>query len=181
MTITSKFKYTIDLGVKATKTTFKLRKSNKDIVMHILAILFIGIFVGVLVWDIFNSKSFVLDLVILIVLVLIEIFNCLMPLIIVSIQKKFLRQLNLEQVEYTTTEINKKKCVETFYGDGKIVLQNVTDVSKLVGYKIDGQHVFVVFNNYVCAIFDINTLSISIDEFVKCLNSIISQNQKSKK
>ena len=105
-----------------------------------------------------------------------EIFNCLMPLIIVGVQKKFLRGLNLEEIEHTITEIKNKKCVETFYKDGKIVLQNVSDINKLVGYKVDGNYVFVVFNNYLCSVFDTNTLSIPLDEFVKYLDDIIAQN-----
>lgn len=176
-TISSQFKYTIDLGVKATKTTFKIKKSIKDIVMHILAILFIGIFAGVLVWDILHNKSIVLDLIILIALVGIEIFNLVMPLIIVSIQKKFLRKLDLAQNEYTLAEINKDKCVESFYKDGKITMQNVCDMNKLVGYQVDSNYVFLVFDNFACAIFDTTTLTISLEEFIKHLDIVISKNK----
>ena len=176
-TISSQFKYTIDLGIKATKTTFKVKRNTKDVIMHVLAILFIGIFAGVLVWDIMRDASIVLDLIILIALVGIEIFNLVMPLIIVKIQKKFLRNLDLAQIEYTITEINKDKCIESFYKDGKVTMQNVCDITKLISYKIDSNFVFVVFNNFVCAIFDINTLSISVDEFVKYLDVTIAKNK----
>ena len=42
--ISSQFKYTIDLGLSATKTTFKVKKTRKDLVTHILIIVFTFIF-----------------------------------------------------------------------------------------------------------------------------------------
>lgn len=178
--ITSQFKYTIDLGVKATKTTFKLKKTRKDAIMHILLVAFMLIFVGVLVWDIIRDASIVLDLIILIALIGMEIFSLLMPVLIVHIQKKFLKKLNLAEIEYTTTEINKGKCLESYYKDNKIVMQNVCDMDKLIAYEVDSNYIFAVFNNFVCAVFDIDTLSISIDEMIAFLDNIISKNKSNK-
>ena len=50
--ISSQFKYTIDLGVEASKATFQLKKTTKDLVMHILVLVFMAIFTAVLIWDI---------------------------------------------------------------------------------------------------------------------------------
>jgi len=175
--ISSKFKYTIDLGVSATKTTFKLKKTKKDKIAHILIIVFMFIMAGVLVWDIIRDASFVIDLIILIALVGVEIFNLVMPVIILHMQKKFLNQLNLSEIEYTETQINKDKCTETYYKDNKVVMQNVCDMTKLVAYEVKDNHVFVVFNNFACAIFDVTTLSISLDEFIQFLNTKLSRNK----
>lgn len=173
----SKFKYTVDLGVTATKTTFQLRKTHKDKVAHILVIVFMFVMAGVLIWDIIRGASFTLDLILLVVLFGVEVFNLIMPLIIVHTQKKFLKQLNLAEIEYTITEINKGKCVESYYKNDKIVMQNACDMTKLVAYQVKDNYVFVVFSNFACAIFDINTLSIDLEEFKQLLDTTISKNK----
>ena len=175
--INSKFKYTVDLGLAATKKTFQLKKSKKDITTHILVAIFVLIVSAVLVWDIIRDASIVIDLIILIALVGIEIFSLIMPRIILHTQKKFLNQLNLAEIDYTITEISKGKCLENYYKNNKIVMQNVCDMNKLVAYQIENNYIFAVFNNYACAIFDINTLSESVEEFEKLLNTTISKNK----
>ncbi len=175
--ISSQFKYTIDLGVSATKSTFKIKKSKKDRITHILVIAFIFIMTAVLVWDIVRDASFVLDLIILIALICAEIFNLIMPKIIIHTQKKFLNELNLAEIEYTETTINNDKCTETYYKNKKIVMQNVCDMTKLVGYEIKDDYMFVVFSNFACAIFSISTLNIELDKFIQFLDTKISKNK----
>jgi len=178
--IKSQFKYTIDLGVTGTKTTFKVKKTKKDKIVHILVIAFIFIMIAVLVWDIVRDASFTIDLIILIALIGIEIFSLVMPLIIIRTQKKFLNQLNLAEIDYTVSEISKGKCLESYYKNNKIVMQNVCDMSTLVGYKIQDNYLFAVFNNFACAIFDLNTLSVPREEFESLLNDTISKNKQIK-
>ena len=175
--INSKFKYTMDLGVSATKSTFKLKRTKKDKIAHILVVVFMFLMTGVLVWDIVRDASFVIDLIILIALVGVEVFNLVMPFIILHIQKKFLKELNLAEIEYTITAISKDKCTESYYKNNKIVMQNVCDISTLAAYEIKDNHVFVVFNNFACAIFDVNTLSIPLQDFEQFLNTTISKNK----
>lgn len=178
--ISSQFKYTIDLGLSATKTTFKVKKTRKDLVTHILVIVFTFLMTGLLIWDIVRDASFVIDLIVLIALVVVEIFGLIMPRIILHTQKKFLKQLELNNMDYTITEITKDKCTESYYKDNKIVMQNVCDISTIVGYEIKNNHAFVVFNNFACAIFDLTTLTISYDEFIKFLDTTISKNKLNK-
>ena len=154
--INSQFNYTVDLGLDAMRAVFKLRKTKKDIIMHVLLLAFVGIFAGLVVANIAQNKSFTLDLIILIALVAMEVFSLVMPLIILHNQKKFLQQLNLAEMDYTTTEISKEKCIETYYKDNKISMQNVCDMRKLMAYKQQDNYIFAVFSNFACAIFDIN-------------------------
>ena len=177
MNISSQFKYTVDLGLSATKTTFKLKKTKKDKVVHILVLVFIAIMTAMLVVDIVREASFTIDLIILIALVCVEIFNLVMPFIILHTQKKFLNQLNLAEIDYTVTEISKGQCLESYYKNNKLVMQNVCDMTTLVAYEIKDNYVFAVFNNFACAIFDLNTLTVSRDEFEQVLNTTISKNK----
>ena len=180
MQISSQFKYTVDLGVQATKATFRLKKTKKDTIMHYVILGFIVLMIGALIWDIVRGESFVINLILLIALVCAEIFDLVMPLIIITTQKKFLRKLNLAEIDYTVTEIIKDKCFEKYYKNNKIEMQNVCDMNKLVAYEIRDNYAFIVFNNFACAIFDLNTLTVSVEEFEKELNIIISKNKSTK-
>jgi len=178
--VSSRFKYTVELGLKATKKTFKLKKSKKDFITHILVVVFTLIVLAVLVWDIVRGASLVIDLIILIALIGIEIFSLIMPKIILHTQKKFLNQLNLAEIDYTITSINKNKCLESYYKKDKIVMQNVCEMSKLVAYEIEDNYAFLVFNNFACAIFDLSTLTSNREEFEEMINKIISKNKLAK-
>lgn len=180
MQISSQFKYTVDLGVQATKATFRLKKTKKDTIMHYVILGFIVLMIGALIWDIVRGESFVVNLILLIALVCAEIFDLVMPLIIIATQKKFLRKLNLAEIDYTVTEIIKDKCFEKYYKNNKIEMQNVCDMNKLVAYEIRDNYAFIVFNNFACAIFDLKTLTVSVEEFEKELNIIISKNKSTK-
>ena len=117
--IVSQFKYTTELGLEATKTAFKLKKSNKEKTTHILLIIFTVIMAGMLVWDIVRDASFTIDLIRLVALVGAEIFNVVMPKLILHTQKKFLNKINLNEFDYTITEITKKSCSESYYKNNK--------------------------------------------------------------
>ena len=175
--ISSQFKYTMELGVTATKTTFKLKRTKKDTITHILVVVFIFAMAGLLIWDILRDNSFVLDLIILIALVGVEIFNLIMPSIIIHTQKKFLKQLNLAEIDYTITEIKQNKCTETYYKNNKIVMQNVCDMTKVSAYEMKDHYAFVVFNNFACAIFDLNTLNVTREELIQALDDAIAKSK----
>lgn len=176
--IQSQFNYTIDLGIKATKIVMKVKKSIKDKIINILVCVFIVLMSGLLIWDIVHDNSIVIDIIILVLLVGFELFNIIMPFIIINTQKKFLKQVVSNNFDYTLTEIDKDKCLESYYKEGRIVMQNSCDIKKLIGYEIQDNYIFLIFDNFASAIFDINTLkNISKDDFEQKLIAIIATNK----
>ena len=176
--INSRFNYTVELGILATKNAMKVKKTIKDKIVHILVIVFIILMTGLLIWDISRNASIVMDVIILIALCALEIFNIVMPFIIQHMQKKFLRQVLVAEFDYTLTEIDKDKCLESYYKNGKIVMQNSCDMADLVGYIEDNNYIFLVFNNFATAIFDVNTLqNTTKEEFIKYLVETIDKNR----
>lgn len=178
--ISCKFNYTIDLGLEAMRAVFKLRKTKKDIIMNILLFVFIGVFTSIVITNIVNDKSFTLDLIILIALITMEIFSLVMPLIILHNQKKFLHELNLAEMDYTTTEINKEKCIETYYKNNKVSMQNVCSMNKLMAYKEQNNYIFAVFSNFACAVFDLSTLSLEKADLIEIFDKTIKNNKTNK-
>lgn len=180
--IQSKFNYTVELGLTATKQALKLKKSTKDIVVNVLVIVFIGLMAGLLVWDIQRGESYALDLIILIALCAMEIFNLVMPFIILNMQKKFFKQVLLNEFDYTLTELDKDRCVESYYKDGKIKMQNSCKLSDLVAYGEKDGNIFLIFSNFATAIFDLNTLeNATKEELLQKLEVQISKNKLTKK
>ena len=59
-------------------------------------------------------------------------------------------------------------------------MQNACDMSKLLSYEIENNYVFLVFNNFACAVFDLSTLTISREEFEDVINKVISKNKLTK-
>lgn len=179
--INSKFNYTVSLGVDATKNIMKVKKTTKDRVVHILVIVSIVLMVGVLVWDVIRGAGIVIDLIILIALCCLEVFNIIMPFIILRMQRKFLGQVLAEGFDYTLSEIDKDKCLESYYKNNKLVMQNCFDMSELVGVVEESGYVFLVFNNFAAGIFDLNTLQNSTKEaFLELLNNRIAINKSVK-
>ena len=166
------------MGLQGTKQAFKLKRTKKDIIVHILTVVFIGIMTAMLVWDIKRESSFVLDLIILIGLVLLELFNLVMPFVILNMQKKFLKQIFTVDFDYTLTEIDKGKCLVTYYKQDKILMQNVSDMSTLVGFSQHDEYIYLVFNNFASAIFKISTLeNTTYEKFTQMLEQTISKNK----
>ena len=176
--IKSTFKYTVDLGAQAVQTTFKVKRTVKDRVVNILLFVFMFVMVGMLVWDISRQRGIVLDIILLVALALMSIFSLVMPLIVKIVQKKFLKKINIDEMDYTETEINDKNCTETYYKDGKVVLQNVCDIRDLMGYRLIDNHIFLVFNNFACAILDVSTLeNATLEECQNRISQIIANNK----
>ena len=57
-------------------------------------------------------------------------------------------------------------------------MQNVCDINKLINYEIVNNYAYIVFDNFACAIFDLSTLNVTIDELKNTLDAIISKNLK---
>lgn len=176
--IKSTFKYTVDLGAQAVQTTFKVKRTVKDRVVNVLLFVFMFVMVGMLVWDVSRQRGIVLDIILLVALALMSIFSLVMPLIVKIVQKKFLKKINIDEMDYTETEINDKHCTETYYKDGKVALQNVCDIRDLMGCRLVDNHLFLIFNNFACAILDVTTLeNATLEECQTRISQIIANNK----
>ena len=83
----------------------------------------------------------------------------------------------MAEIDYTITEIKQNKCTETYYKNNKIVMQNVCDMTKVSAYELKDNYAFVVFNNFACAIFDLNTLNVTREELIQALDDAIAKSK----
>lgn len=177
--IKSKFKYSTDLGKQAMKATFKVKRTTKDRVVNILLWVFLVLMIGMFAWDITRGRGIVLDIILIVALMLLSIFSILMPVIIEAVHKKFLRKIDIDSMEYTQTEITSKHCTETYYKDGKVALQNACDIRALIGYQLMDNYMFLVFDNFACAVLDLNSLEdITSEQCEARISQIIKDNKE---
>lgn len=182
--IQSKYKYTSELGVKAGQLAFKLRSKKKDLLINIFVPIAILLMVGILIFDINKGANIVLDVVLLSLLSVIEVINICMPFIIMRTQKKYLKNMEVQNYDYYISEYNKNIFKEKIYKDNKMVYANEINADKLVTYTEFDHYVLLIFENFASLVFDIDSMQEgSKEDLIKTVTAIISNNsiRKSKK
>lgn len=147
-----KFKFELEDSITSAKYIYKSQKRKQDkFVAILIPILFVAM-VAMLVYDIVKGKSFVWDIVLLVALFALEVMYLIMPIMLVSSQKKSYYQNKIDETDYMLVEIQDLNCVETLYKDEKEVSKNVHSLKQLTSYLEDNKRLVLVFNKveYVC-------------------------------
>ncbi len=147
-----KFKYELEDSIVSAKYIYKSQKRTQDKIIAILIPILIACMVGMLVFDIVKNNSFVWDIVLLVALVVLELMYLIIPLMLVSSQKKLFKKQNIDEMDYILIQIDEATCVETLMKDEKEVSKNVHNLKQLTSYLEDNKRLILVFNKveYVC-------------------------------
>lgn len=176
--IQSKYKYTTELGVKAGQLAFKLRSKKKDLLINIFVPIGILLMIGILIFDIYKGASIVLDVVLLSLLSVIEVMNICMPFIIFRTQKKYLKNMEMQNYDYYISEYNKNVFKEKIYKDNKMVYANEISADKLVNFTEFEHYLLLVFDNFASLVFDVDNMQQgSKEDLIKTVTAIISSNK----
>lgn len=147
-----KFKYELEDSLVSAKYIYKSQKRTQDKVIAILLPILILSMIGMLVFDIVKDNSFVWDIVLLVALVVLQIMYLIVPLMLVSSQKKAFKKQKIDEMDYIIVKVDDNSCVESLYKDEKEVSKSVHNLRHLTSYLEDGQRLILVFNKveYVC-------------------------------
>lgn len=147
-----KFKYELEDSIVSAKYIYKSQKRTQDKIIAILIPILIVCMIGMLVFDIVKKNSFVWDIVLLVALVVLEVMYLIIPLMLVSSQKKSYNKQNIDEMDYILIKIDEQTCVETLVKDEKEVSKNVHNLKQLTSYLEDNKRLILVFNKveYVC-------------------------------
>ena len=147
-----KFKLTQDDCITCAKYVYKSQKRKKDKVIAILIPILLACMVAMLVVDIVNHKSVVWDIVLLCALVVLEIVYLIIPLTIVSSQKKSYNKQKLNEMDYLLVTIDDNLCTETMFKNGEEVVKDTHSLKQLTSYIEDANRLVLVFNKieFVC-------------------------------
>lgn len=182
--IQSKYEFNLDASAMAGKLAYKLRAKRKDMWVNIAVPIAMIIMVCILIYDILNDNSFVLDIVLMGLLVAIEIMNLCMPILIFKNQKKYLKQIEALKSDYFISEYNKGVFKEKIYKDNKMLYFNEISIDKFFDFAEFDHYIVLIFNNYATLMFDLHNFEMGTkDELVEVLIKVknIRLNSKKKK
>ena len=147
-----KFKYELEDSLISAKYIYKSQKRKQDKIIAILIPILIVCMIAMLVYDIIKGKSFVWDIVLLVALIALEVMYLIIPIMLVSSQKKSYQKQNLDNMDYIMIKIDANSCVEALYKDEKEVTTNTHSLRYLTSYLEDDKRLILVFNKveYVC-------------------------------
>lgn len=147
-----KFKYELEDSIVSAKYIYKSQKRTQDKIIAILIPILIVCMIGMLVYDIVKNNSFVWDIVLLVALVVLEVMYLIIPIMLVSSQKKSFKKQKIDEMDYILIKIDEATCVETLMKDEKEVSKNVHHLKQLTSYLEDNKRLILVFNKveYVC-------------------------------
>lgn len=147
-----KFKYELEDSIVSAKYIYKSQKRTQDKIIAILIPILMVCMVAMLVYDIVKGKSFVWDIILLVALVVLEVMYLIIPLMLVSSQKKSFAKQKIDEMDYIHIKIENNSCVETLVKDNEEKSKHVHNLKHLTSYLEDKNRLVLVFNKveYVC-------------------------------
>ena len=147
-----KYKLKQEDCIVCAKYVYKSQKRTKDKVIAILIPILLACMVAMLVVDIVNHKSLVWDIVLLCALAVLEVVYLILPLTIVSSQKKSFNKQKLGEMDYLLVTIDDALCTETMFKGGEAAINSTHNLKQLTSYIEDANRLVLVFNNieFVC-------------------------------
>lgn len=175
-----KYKYELEDSITCAKYVYKSQRRKRDKAVAIMIPILICIMIALLVVDIVIKRSIVMDIILLSVLVVLEFSYLLIPVMLVSSQKKAFKKQNLQDMDYILIKIENTVCTEYLYKDGKEVTKALHGLTGLTSYLEDNTRLILVFNSveFVCLRKD--ALVGDIELLKKHLNKVMIKPKKNK-
>ncbi len=175
-----KYKYELEDSLTCAKYVYKSQRRKRDKVIAIMIPILICVMVALLVVDIVTNRSVVWDVILLVALVVLEFSYLLIPIMLVSSQKKSFKKQNLKDMDYILIKIENTVCTESLYKDEKEVTKSAHSLNYLTSYLEDATRLVLVFNSveFVCLRKD--SLTGDIELLKKHLNKMMAKPKKNK-
>ncbi len=175
-----KFKLTQEDCVASAKYVYKSQKRKRDTVIAFLIPILLACMVAMLIVDIVNHKSVVWDVVLLCALVVLEIVYLIIPLTIVSSQKKSYKKQKLNEMDYLLITIDDTLCTELVFKGGEEQAKNVHNLKQLTSYIEDANRLVLVFNKVEFVCIKKSGLTGDLNKLKTHLEKIMSKTNKRK-
>ena len=147
-----KYKYELEDSLISAKYVFRSQRRKKDKIIAAMIPVLLVAMIALLIVDIINKKSFVLDIVLIVCLVFLQIMYLLIPVSLNRSQKKSFYGQKLDTMDFLKVVIDNNACTETLIKDDIEQAKNVHALKSLTSYLEDEQRLILVFNSaeYVC-------------------------------
>ena len=176
-----KFKYELEDSIISAKYIYKSQKRKQDKIIAVLIPLLMVCMVAMLVYDIIKGNSYVWDIVLLVALVALEVMYLIIPIMLVSSQKKAFKKQKIDETDFIQIKIDDNTCVETLIKGEEAVSKNIHSLKMLTSYLEDNSRLILVFNKveYVCLRKE--NLTGGLDKLKAHLGKIMSKTVNGKK
>ena len=183
--IQSKYKFTSEIGVAASKIAFKTKSKKKEKFIFFAVPIALIIMIAILIYDIKKDNNIVMDIILIGLLIVLVGLNLFMPLLIERSQRKYLSQVDEGQFDYLISEYDKGKFKEKLYKDNKMLYCNEITIDKLMSFKefeLNGVKYFMVlFTNYISLVFDTTAFETgSYEDLLNICTKALSNGVKTK-
>lgn len=175
-----KYKLTQEDCVISAKYVYKSQKRKRDKVIAILIPILTLCMVAMLVLDIVHHKSIVLDIILLCALVALEAVYLIIPLTIISSQKKSFKKQNLSEMDYLLVIVEDMLCTETMFKDGAEAIKGSHSLKQLTSYIEDDNRLVLVFNNVEFVCIKKSGLKGDLNKLKAHLEKVMSKSKKRK-
>ena len=147
-----KYKFEVEDSITSAKYVYKSQKRKQDKIIAILIPVLLVAMVGMLVFDIIKGNSIVWDIVLLVALVVLETMYLIIPVTLVTSQKKAYNKQKLAEMDYLLIEIDENSCKETMFKEGKEQVSSMHNLKLLSSYIEDSERLILIFNKveFVC-------------------------------
>jgi hypothetical protein len=147
-----KYKCELEDCLKCAKYVYKSQRRKQDKAVAVLLPILMVCMVAMLIFDIVTRKSIIWDILLLGALAVLQIMYILIPVMVVSAQKKAYNKQNFKDMDYLLITITQKDCVEEVYKNNEVISKNSHSLRYLTSYLEDEDSIILIFNKveFVC-------------------------------
>ena len=147
-----KYKFELEDAILSAKYVYNSQKRKQDKVIAFLIPILLVAMVVMLVVDIIMNNPLLWDIVLLSALVILQLAYLIIPVMLVSSQKKNYKKQNFADMDYLLIKIENNICYETLLKNDKEVSKGMHNLKFLTSYLEDNQRLILVFNTveFVC-------------------------------
>ena len=168
------YKFTIDDAVKCAKYVYKSQRSKKEKFLLVAVPILLVIMVGMLIFDIVNSRAYVWDIILIVGIVFLFALTLVMPLVVIRAQKKQYASQNFADMDNLSIKINNGTLEEAMMKDSKVQLKNTHNLKSMVSFLEDDEDFILIYETgeYTCIkklnlIGDVNRLRAALTNAMK--------------
>lgn len=176
-----KYKYELEDSIVSAKYVYKSQRRTQDKVIAILIPILLVCMIAMLVFDIYKGNSFVWDIVLLVALLVLEAMYLIIPIMLVTSQKKNFQKQDLGSMDYIQINIDDNSCVEIIVKDDDVKAKNVHSLRLLTSYIEDDLRLILVFNKVEFVCLRKENLVGDLNKLKAHLQKIMSKTVKGKK
>ena len=175
-----KYKFELSDSIIGAKYVYKSQKRTQDKVIAVLLPILFLVMLALLIFDLVKGRSVIWDGVLLVAISVLELLYALIPVMLVSSQKKSFKKQKLDEMDYLEIKIEDCLCTETMFKGESEAAKNVHNLKAMTSYIEDNDRLVLVFNKIEFIVIRKANLVGDLNKFKAHLNKCMAKANKKK-